>query len=186
MKLRTALAVIGLIELIAPRRFLNLWIRLCFTNPDEVEVRSWVPTAVRLEGLALVAWVAWTRREQLEEYADAASLVRETQPPEIEVAPEDAPSLRPGTTRFDLAAALYQADEPVAVSELVSRSEETEWEVGRSSASATLYRMHRDGLVDRREREEGRGYEYWISDRGRSLLEEGDGPIEPGVSPTVE
>ena len=187
MLLRAVLGLIGLVELIAPRRFARFWVNRCCENPDEVELKSWVITAIRLEGVAILAWVAWASREDLEHVGDPTQwLGEEITTPEIEIEPDETAPLRPGTTRFDLAAALYQADEPVAVSELVSRSEGTAWEVGRSSASATLYRMHRDGLVDRRERDEGRGFEYWISDDGVAAIEAIDATIEPGTPPAGE
>lgn len=185
---RSLLAVIGLVEFLAPRSFARFWLNRCCADPERVELRRWVPLAIRLEGLALLGWVVWSSREDLAglpEAADPAGWIREEEVvPDVEA--EEMPSLQPGTTRFDLAAALYQSDDPLAVSDLVERSAGTDWEVGRSSASATLYRMHSDGVVERREREEGRGFEYWLSASGRQLLEDADTAIEPGTTPVAD
>lgn len=56
MFLRTFLALVGLAELLAPRRVVDFWMRLAATS-DDVELRRWVYTAARLEGLAILLWL---------------------------------------------------------------------------------------------------------------------------------
>lgn len=53
--LRTALfSVLGLLELLAPRRVVDVSTRLAYDNPGDFTVKPWVVTAVRLEGLAFL------------------------------------------------------------------------------------------------------------------------------------
>lgn len=56
MFLRTAAVVVGLLELLAPRRVVDFWMRLATVGGRDVELRSWVYAAARIEGLALLAW----------------------------------------------------------------------------------------------------------------------------------
>jgi len=56
MALRLLLLAVGLGELLAPRKVVDFWMNLATTESD-VELRSWVYTAARLEGLAIVLWV---------------------------------------------------------------------------------------------------------------------------------
>ncbi|MFC4406862.1 hypothetical protein [Haloarchaeobius iranensis] len=56
MLVRTLLGLLGLAELLAPRRFVDFWMRLATTSED-VELRRWVYTAARLEGLAILLWL---------------------------------------------------------------------------------------------------------------------------------
>ena len=53
---RTVLLVVGLLELIAPRRMVDFWLDLAVTPDSEVELRPWVYTVARLEGLVIVLW----------------------------------------------------------------------------------------------------------------------------------
>lgn len=190
MLLRSIVAVIGLLELVVPRRFARFWVRLACKNPEDVELRPWVTRTIRLEGVLLLAWVAWTSRDQLSELPDRSELSESIDVPDVDIDAADETSdalmLREGTTRFDIAAVLYHADDPLAVSELVELSEGSDWEVGRSTASATLYRMHTDGLVKRQEREGGRGFEYWLADSGVEAVESADGPVAPDPFESVE
>ncbi|MGQ4555249.1 hypothetical protein [Halobellus sp. GM3] len=61
MVLRAAALAFGLVELIAPRPFVNFWMDLAAAD-DDVELRSWVYTAARLEGVVLVLWALKSRR----------------------------------------------------------------------------------------------------------------------------
>jgi hypothetical protein len=54
MVLRAIALVLGIVELIAPRRLVDFWMGLAAA--DEVELRSWVYTAARIEGVFLVLW----------------------------------------------------------------------------------------------------------------------------------
>jgi len=56
MALRLLLLAVGLGEVLAPRKVVHFWMNLATTESD-VELRSWVYTAARLEGLAIVLWV---------------------------------------------------------------------------------------------------------------------------------
>lgn len=180
MDRRIPLAVIALFEVLAPRRFNRFWIGLVSPDATDVRLRWWVAPLTRLEGLVLLGWIAWENRESLPGYA----------PEEIgagidvdafgeESAGAEGPALTPGTRRHDIASVLYHADEPLAASEVVDLSSETDWEMGRSTASATLYRLYNDALVEREERADDGSFVYWLSDAGRDRLEAEDGPIAP-------
>lgn len=174
-------AIVGLSELLAPRTVSRLFLASCCENAEEVRLRGWVVTAIRIEGLVLLGWVLWNSREEITDMAsleDVPYWEGEEEPTPVEMEEAEAPTLQTDTTRFDLAAALYQADDSLPVSELVARSEGTDWQVGRSTASATLYRMHQDGLVERREREDARGFEYWLSDSGEAAVESVQGTVD--------
>lgn len=182
MDLRIPVAIIALFEVIAPRRFNRAWIRIVSPDADEVELRPWVAPVTRLEGLLLLGWVAWRSREELRGYApeeiDTGIDIDQIGEPEPTVI-EDGPTLTPGTRRHDIASVLYHADDPLAASDVVELSEGTDWEMGRSTASATLYRMHNDGLVDRKERPDDGSFMYWLTSAAEDILETGDEPIDP-------
>lgn len=80
---------------------------------------------------------------------------------------EKPPRLNPDTRRWTLASLLYHADEPLPVSTIVSVSEDHEWEMSQAQASAELYGMFQDDLVDRT----GSPYEYALTEFGNSRLE---------------
>ncbi|MFC6872728.1 hypothetical protein [Halobellus marinus] len=54
MLLRVAALVIGILELLAPRKVVDFWMSLAAEG--DVDLRSWVYTAARIEGVALVVW----------------------------------------------------------------------------------------------------------------------------------
>ena len=54
MVLRAIALVLGIVELIAPRRLVDFWMGVATT--DDVELRPWVYTAARVEGVFLVLW----------------------------------------------------------------------------------------------------------------------------------
>ncbi len=193
MILRSVLAVVGFLTVVAPRRIAAFWFARCTTNPEDVEIRPWVLHAIRLQGLAMLGWVLWQSREEFQElmggasdwddeisFDDDWSVTEETDEEATTTdGDEDLPTLTPETRRFDMAAILHHADDPLTVSEIVDLSDGTEWEIGRSPASATLYRMFNDGVVDRREREEDGSYEYWLTEEGEASLGRTDATIEP-------
>ncbi|WP_256296133.1 hypothetical protein [Haloarchaeobius salinus] len=74
MLLRTFLALVGLAELLAPRRFVDFWMRLA-TKSDDVEPRRWVYTVARLEGLVILLWLL-TRGD--DEPGEAVAVTAET------------------------------------------------------------------------------------------------------------
>jgi hypothetical protein len=57
MVLRKLLAVVALVELLAPRPFVDFWMRLAATPDSDVELRDWVYTVARLEGAVILLWV---------------------------------------------------------------------------------------------------------------------------------
>jgi hypothetical protein len=56
MAIRLLLLALGLSELLAPEKVVDFWMNLATTESD-VELRSWVYTVARLEGLIIVLWV---------------------------------------------------------------------------------------------------------------------------------
>lgn len=182
MYARIALAIIALVEIIMPQKVARFCLGIFCENPEDIELRRWVTAGIRLEGLMILGFILWQSRESLESLSDPADLSVEFDADHdteySTEAPEQGLSLRPETTRYTIASALYHADDPLAVSEIVDMAAGTEWEVGRSTTSATLYRMYRDNLVDRKERDDGRGYAYWLTDTGIDAFEEADTPTE--------
>ncbi|SFL32720.1 hypothetical protein SAMN04487950_3374 [Halogranum rubrum] len=55
--LRKILTTIGLIELLAPEALIATAERVALEDPDECELRSWVMTGARVEGIALLLLV---------------------------------------------------------------------------------------------------------------------------------
>jgi hypothetical protein len=60
MVLRILLAVIGLLELVFPQRVVDFWMGLATDEP--VQLRRWVYTAARIEGLVLLLWLVASTR----------------------------------------------------------------------------------------------------------------------------
>lgn len=56
MILRLALVLLGLVELLWPRRVVDFWMRLASKGRTDVELRSWVYTTARIEGIAILLW----------------------------------------------------------------------------------------------------------------------------------
>jgi hypothetical protein len=54
--LRLLALLVGLAELLAPRKMVNFWLSLAVTPESDAEARPWVYTAARVEGVALVWW----------------------------------------------------------------------------------------------------------------------------------
>lgn len=57
MALRVLLFAVALAELLVPRQFVDFWMRLATTPDSEVELRDWVYTVARIEGLVILLWV---------------------------------------------------------------------------------------------------------------------------------
>lgn len=53
MVLRTLAFVVGLVELLAPRRLVDFWMGVA---TEDGELRPWVYTVARVEGVLLVLW----------------------------------------------------------------------------------------------------------------------------------
>jgi hypothetical protein len=56
MAIRLLLLAIGLVELLAPEKVVDFWMNLATTESD-VELRPWVYTVARIEGLVIVLWL---------------------------------------------------------------------------------------------------------------------------------
>lgn len=63
MLLRSVLFVLGIVELLAPRQFVDFWMAVAATDDSDVELRPWVYTAARIEGLLVLLWVVRRTRE---------------------------------------------------------------------------------------------------------------------------
>jgi hypothetical protein len=59
---RTLLALVGLVELLRPRQTVDFWMGLAVENPEAVELRPWVYTVARVEGLLILLWALRSRR----------------------------------------------------------------------------------------------------------------------------
>ncbi|WP_336025270.1 hypothetical protein [Halobellus salinisoli] len=55
MVLKVLALVVGVLELLVPRQLVDFWMNLASAD-DDVELRSWVYTAARIEGVVLVLW----------------------------------------------------------------------------------------------------------------------------------
>lgn len=53
--MKRLLAVLAVVELLAPERVIEFGERLSLENPGEPSLRSWVPLVARLEGLVVLA-----------------------------------------------------------------------------------------------------------------------------------
>ncbi|WP_435358969.1 hypothetical protein [Haloarchaeobius sp. DFWS5] len=51
---RALVFCLGLIEFLFPKRFVDFWTRVAYETPEEFEVKRWVVTSARLEGLLFV------------------------------------------------------------------------------------------------------------------------------------
>ena len=60
MTLRLALGALGLVELLWPRRTVDFWMDLAAEGVEDVELRPWVYTAARVEGILVLLWVLGT------------------------------------------------------------------------------------------------------------------------------
>ncbi|WP_049982608.1 hypothetical protein [Halorubrum sp. BV1] len=62
MILRVLLAVFGVVEFLFPRRLADASMSLATTDDSEYELRSWVYTVARVEGLCIAALALWYGR----------------------------------------------------------------------------------------------------------------------------
>jgi hypothetical protein len=61
MLLRLVALVVGLFELLAPRKTVDFWFALATTDEGDAELRPWVYTAARVEGALLLLWALRSR-----------------------------------------------------------------------------------------------------------------------------
>ena len=59
---RALLAVFGFVELLFPKRLVDAMMELATTDESEFELRSWVYTVARIEGLILIILALWRGR----------------------------------------------------------------------------------------------------------------------------
>ena len=62
MIVRALFAAFGLIEMLFPERLVDSMMDLATTDESEVELRPWVYTVARLEGVAIVVLALWYGR----------------------------------------------------------------------------------------------------------------------------
>ncbi|MFC7137936.1 hypothetical protein ACFQRB_18785 [Halobaculum litoreum] len=56
MVFRTLLLALGVWEALKPRQMVDFWMGIAAKGDQDVELRSWVYTLARLEGVVIVAW----------------------------------------------------------------------------------------------------------------------------------
>lgn len=59
MFVRYLALLFGLLEILAPRRVVDFWMELAVTESDSVELRPWVYSVTRIEGVILVLWAVY-------------------------------------------------------------------------------------------------------------------------------
>lgn len=64
MLLRLGLLVLAVVELLWPRQLVDFWMDVATRNGDDVELRSWVYTVARAEGVVLLLWALRPRRQE--------------------------------------------------------------------------------------------------------------------------
>lgn len=64
MLLRLALAALGVAEVAWPRRIVDFWMNLAAKGDQDVELRSWVYTVARVEGVLILLWVVYGLRRE--------------------------------------------------------------------------------------------------------------------------
>lgn len=62
MIVRALLAVFGLIEFLFPKRLVDAMMEVATTDESACELRSWVYTVARIEGLIIVVFALWRGR----------------------------------------------------------------------------------------------------------------------------
>lgn len=77
MVLRTLLLVLGIVEILKPRELVDLEMRLATRGDDPVELREWVYTAARVEGIFIILWVLGNaiRRSRSSDDEEAVAVV---------------------------------------------------------------------------------------------------------------
>jgi hypothetical protein len=56
MLLRVALLALGVVEAAFPKRLVDFWMNLAAAGEEPVELRPWVYTVARIEGVVIVLW----------------------------------------------------------------------------------------------------------------------------------
>lgn len=63
MLLRFGLLILGFVELLWPRQLVDFWMNVATRGGDDVELRSWVYTVARLEGVVFLLWALRPRTD---------------------------------------------------------------------------------------------------------------------------
>lgn len=63
MVLRLLLLAFGIVEALLPKRTVDFWMGVAAADDQEIELRPWVYTVARIEGIVIVSWVLskWLR-----------------------------------------------------------------------------------------------------------------------------
>lgn len=59
MFVRYLALLFGVLEILVPRRVVDFWMDLAVADGDSVELRPWVYSAARIEGIILVVWAVY-------------------------------------------------------------------------------------------------------------------------------
>ena len=62
MIVRALLAIFGLVEFLFPKQLVDAMMEVATTGESEFELRSWVYTVARIEGLMIVMLALWRGR----------------------------------------------------------------------------------------------------------------------------
>jgi hypothetical protein len=66
MLLGSILFLLGLAELLFPKRVVDFWMRLASAEDEDVKLRRWVYTVARIEGFVILVWL-WRRGRKVVE-----------------------------------------------------------------------------------------------------------------------
>lgn len=70
---KIVLLALGITELLRPRPLVDFWVNLAVRGDQDVELRPWVYTAARIEGVLIVLWMLTRGRKGATEAAGKAS-----------------------------------------------------------------------------------------------------------------
>ncbi|MFC7068541.1 hypothetical protein [Halobaculum lipolyticum] len=56
MVFKTLLLAVGLLEVLKPRALVDFWMGVAAKGDQEIELRGWVYTVARLEGVVILLW----------------------------------------------------------------------------------------------------------------------------------
>lgn len=63
MALRILFVLLGLLEIVFPKQLVDFWMNLAAAD-DDVDLKSWVYTAARIEGAVFLLWALRNRRSE--------------------------------------------------------------------------------------------------------------------------
>ncbi|MFD1513411.1 hypothetical protein [Halomarina rubra] len=59
------LMLLGVVELFFPRQLVDFWMQWLVEDGEEVTVRPWAYSLVRLEGIVIILWVVTKRQRRM-------------------------------------------------------------------------------------------------------------------------